>query len=231
MLIQFPCTSTIDIPLLWDKIIEVPVKEEYIIAAQIFANKMAIGGDTLYLKQDIGLTPETRDAQSYYSKVGEFCVYNHLINRIKAIQDEWYERDDHASNKELQYLMKIKTDAPDCKIYEAKDKSWAADVRVEHIGFHIKSYWSNPYDADKESWVFQKYLNKRVDDVLDLENALCCFCTLDNKLEKALLFPPIRIGEITWGIPYSENHKHDKKAVYAKDNFQKQIVEHLESKK
>ncbi|OWY21833.1 hypothetical protein C7N43_28655 [Sphingobacteriales bacterium UPWRP_1] len=108
---------------------------------------------------------------------------------------------------------------PDYSIYQAKQKSWEADLYINNYPLAVKT---QPTSAAKKyglSWTFQAS-GKRKDPVLKQPDAWVCFVAChDNNNEHyhCTVYPPCQIKNLLFKPPRLQHLQGKKLVVYAAD--------------
>ena len=106
---------------------------------------------------------------------------------------------------------------PDYTIYEAKRKSWEADLFVNKIPVAIKTQTTSAAMRYGLSWTFQDGI-KRKDIILQQPDAWVIFVEYDDShppYQTCFVLPPYQIKELVFGEPKLAHLKGHKKVVYA----------------
>jgi transposase len=120
---------------------------------------------------------------------------------------------EEAVRKVLQAYAKV--EGPDYAIYEAKEKSWEADLLVNAMELAVKTQAQSSAIKYGRSWTFQDGMQRR-DTILDKPKAWVVFVLFDDlQPYRFLVYPPFQICELTFGEPKLAQLKGAKKVVYA----------------
>ena len=104
---------------------------------------------------------------------------------------------------------------PDYSIYESKQKSWAADLRINTLDVAIKTQRRSAGNRYGLSWTFQDSPRRR-DPILDLENAWVCLVVYEDLKPnyECVVYPLRRIKQLIFESPRLSRLEGKKQAVY-----------------
>ncbi|MBK6793348.1 MAG: hypothetical protein IPG80_12640 [Anaerolineales bacterium] len=131
-------------------------------------------------------------------------------------------RDDHFISKLGEEAVRIlfegrncRVDGPDYGVYEARRKSWAADLRVNDLEVAVKTQRRSAAKRYGLSWTFQDSPERR-DPILDMPDAWVCLVVFEDlKEEKECLVYPLRkIRQLIFEAPRLSRLVGKKQAVY-----------------
>lgn len=140
-------------------------------------------------------------------------------------------RDDHFVSKvgeeavRLVFEMRRCTvDGPDYTVYNRKQKSWVADLKVNTLEVAVKTQrrsTANRYDL---SWTFQDSPERR-DPILSTPDAWVCLVVYEDLRSdcECLVYPPRRIRQLIFEAPRLKRLIGKKQAVYL-DTLQKHKI-------
>ncbi len=106
---------------------------------------------------------------------------------------------------------------PDYQIYEAKQKSWEADLFINETPLAVKTQTTSAAIRYGLSWTFQSGL-KRKDTILEQPDAWVVFVEYDDShipFQTCFVLPPFQIKELVFNEPKLAHLKGHKKVVYA----------------
>lgn len=131
-------------------------------------------------------------------------------------------RDDHFVSKLGEEAARILfqsrnclVDGPDYGVYEAKRKSWAADLKINGLDVAVKTQRRSAANRYGLSWTFQDS-PERHDPVLDMPEAWVCLVVFeDQKTEtECLVYPLRKIKQLIFEAPRLAKLAGKKQAVY-----------------
>lgn len=143
-------------------------------------------------------------------------------------------RDDHFVSKLGEEAVRIlfearncQVEGPDYGVYEAKRKSWAADMKVNGLEVAVKTQrrsFANRYGL---SWTFQDSPERR-DPILDVPDAWVCLVVFEDlKSEtECLVYPLRKIKQLIFEAPRLAKLVGKKQAVYL-ETFSNSLYENL----
>jgi hypothetical protein len=103
---------------------------------------------------------------------------------------------------------------PDYGVYEARRKSWAADLRVNGLDVAVKTQRRSAGNRYDVSWTFQDSPERR-DPILDDPDAWVCLVVYEDLQEDVCLVYPLRkIKQLIFERPRLAKLVGKKKAVY-----------------
>ena len=106
---------------------------------------------------------------------------------------------------------------PDYEIYEAKRKSWEADLFINELPLAVKTQTTSAAVRYGLSWTFQSG-PKRRDILLQQPDAWVAFVEYDDlhtPFQTCFVLPPFQVKELVFGEPKLMHLKGHKKVVYA----------------
>lgn len=178
--------------------------------------------------QTILLSNEARErALSFANKVVE--TVNYLDSNQSVIEKI---RDDHFVSKLGEEAVRIlfqsrncQVEGPDYDVYEAKRKSWAADLKVNGLEVAVKTQRRSAANRFGLSWTFQDSPERR-DPILDMPDAWVClvvFEDLNTELE-CLVYPLRKIKQLIFEAPRLKKLTGKKQAVYLETLLKNGII-------
>ncbi len=120
-----------------------------------------------------------------------------------------------------------KVEGPDYTIYQAKEKSWQADLFVNEIPVAVKSQTTSAAIRYGLSWTFQAGI-KRKDIILQQPEKWVCFVEYDDyhsPYQTCFVLPPFQVKELVFDEPKLAYLKDHKKVVYANSLPRMQVEE------
>ncbi|MDB5197132.1 MAG: hypothetical protein JWP88_1503 [Flaviaesturariibacter sp.] len=146
----------------------------------------------------VGTTDYSDSLQTVEEKVRQ----DHFISKLG----------EEAAKKVL--LRYAAVEGPDYAIYEAKAKSWEADLLVNGVEAAVKTQAQTSAQRYGVSWTFQCGSHRR-DTILDKPEAWVIFVLFDDQHPyRFAVYPPFQIKELVFGEPKLARLKGSKKVVY-----------------
>lgn len=104
---------------------------------------------------------------------------------------------------------------PDYTIYRSKQKSWAADLKVNALDVAVKTQRRSAGNRYGLSWTFQDS-PKRRDPILDVENAWVCLVVYEDLKPdyECIVYPLRKIKQLIFEAPRLSKLAGKKQAVY-----------------
>ena len=104
---------------------------------------------------------------------------------------------------------------PDYAIYRSKQKSWAADLRVNALDVAVKTQRRSAGNRYGLSWTFQDSPRRR-DPILDMENAWICLVVYEDLLPEyeCMVYPLRMTKQLIFEAPRLRKLVGNKQAVY-----------------
>lgn len=142
-------------------------------------------------------------------------------------------RDDHFVSKLGEEAVRIlfegrgcQVTGPDYGVYEAKRKSWAADLKVNEIEVAVKTQRRSAANRYGLSWTFQDSPERR-DPILDMPEAWVCLVVFEDlKTEtECLVYPLRKIKQLIFEAPRLAKLVGKKQAVYLETLINRGIME------
>lgn len=131
-------------------------------------------------------------------------------------------RDDHFVSKLGEEAVRILfegrnclVDGPDYGVYEAKRKSWTADLRVNDLDVAVKTQRRSAANRYGLSWTFQDSPERR-DPILDMPDAWVCLVVFEDLKEETecVVYPLRKIKQLIFEAPRLGKLVGKKQAVY-----------------
>ena len=174
----------------------------------------------------------------FYSSVQKIVLAKEVVDKAKSFAVEVAATTDYSDANQQQkdkiitdhFISKIgeeaarvvlcrfaKVEGPDYAIYEAKQKSWAADLFVNKVPLAVKTQATSAAIRYGLSWTFQSGA-KRKDLILHQPEAWVVFVEYDDynaPYETCFVLPPFQMKELVLDEPRLPHLKGHKKVVYA----------------
>ncbi|MBI2332674.1 MAG: hypothetical protein HYU84_11040 [Chloroflexi bacterium] len=142
-------------------------------------------------------------------------------------------RDDHFVSKLGEEAVRILfqgreclVEGPDYGVYEAKHKSWAADLKVNGLDVAVKTQRRSAANRYGLSWTFQDSPERR-DPILDMADAWVCLVVFEDlKSEtECLVYPLRKIKQLIFEAPRLAKLVGKKQAVYLQTLVKNGVME------
>ena len=142
-------------------------------------------------------------------------------------------RDDHFVSKLGEEAVRIlfegrncRVEGPDYSVYEAKRKSWAADLRINELDVAVKTQRRSAAKRYGLSWTFQDSPERR-DPILDTPDAWVCLVVFEDLDAEPVCFvyPLKKIKQLIFEAPRLSRLAGKKQAVYLETLIQNGIFE------
>lgn len=140
-------------------------------------------------------------------------------------------RDDHFVSKLGEEAVRIlfegrncRVEGPDYGVYEAKRKSWAADLRINDLEVAVKTQRRSAAKRYGLSWTFQDSPGRR-DPILDTPDAWVCLVVFEdlNAETECVVYPLKKIKQLIFEAPRLSKLIGKKQAVYLETLIQNGI--------
>jgi len=173
---------------------------------------------TFRAPQIVHLPPEIlAQAQAFADAVTDTVNYgdSHQTKKQKI-------RDDHFVSKLGEEAVRLVFEARDCivagpdyMIYNANQKSWAADLKINALEVAVKTQRRSAAQRYDLSWTFQDSLERR-DPILSMPEAWVCLVVYEDlKLDhECVVYPLRRVKQLIFEPPRLEHLVGKKQAVY-----------------
>ena len=131
-------------------------------------------------------------------------------------------RDDHFVSKLGEEAVRFvfeqrdcKIEGPDYTIYSGKQKSWAADLRINNLEVAVKTQRRSAANRYDLSWTFQDSPQRR-DPILDMPDAWVCLVVYEDLKEdyECMVYPLRKIKQLIFEAPRLSRLVGKKQAVY-----------------
>ena len=142
-------------------------------------------------------------------------------------------RDDHFVSKLGEEAVRILfegrqclVEGPDYGVYEARRKSWAADLRVNSLDVAVKTQRRSAANRYGLSWTFQDSPERR-DPILNTPEAWVCLVVFEDlKTEtECLVYPLRKIKQLIFEAPRLARLAGKKQAVYLETLIKNGVME------
>ena len=131
-------------------------------------------------------------------------------------------RDDHFVSKLGEEAVRIlfqsrecSVEGPDYGVYEARRKSWAADLKINGLDVAVKTQRRSAANRYGLSWTFQDSPERR-DPILDMPDAWVCLVVFEDLAKdlECLVYPLRKIKQLIFEAPRLSKLAGKKQAVY-----------------
>lgn len=159
-------------------------------------------------------------AQRFAASVVDTVNYgdSRQVNRRKIGQDHFISKigEEAVYSIFCGYFSLVK---PDYRIYQGKQKSWDADLKINGQDLAVKTQAKSSATRYGLSWMFQ-WGRFRKDQVLNDPHAWVCFvqCNDTDGTYNCTVYSPLQIKDIIFGEPKLSRLRGEKKVVYANSN-------------
>lgn len=142
-------------------------------------------------------------------------------------------RDDHFVSKLGEEAVRILfqsrnclVDGPDYGVYEARRKSWAADLKINGLEVAVKTQRRSAANRYGLSWTFQDS-PERHDPILDMADAWVCLVVFEDLKEETecLVYPLRKIRQLVFEPPRLSKLAGKKQSVYLETLIKHGIME------
>jgi len=173
---------------------------------------------TFQTPQIISIPEEARERALSFSHAVTATVNYKDSNQ--SIQEKI--RDDHFVSKLGEEAVRILfqgreclVEGPDYGVYEAKRKSWAADLKVNGLDVAVKTQRRSAANRYGLSWTFQDSPERR-DPILGMPDAWVCLVVFEDLKEgtECLVYPLRKIKQLIFEAPRLAKLAGKKQAVY-----------------
>lgn len=137
----------------------------------------------------------------------------------KVSDDHYVSKLGEEAVKQLMITLGFTVDGPDYAIYEGRQKSWDADLRVNGRGVAVKTQRRSTAQKFGLSWTFQCGSQRR-DAVLDDPEAWVFFVEYDDSqpgVYDLWVYPPCKVKRLNFRPPKKRDLIGEKQVVYAED--------------
>ncbi len=137
----------------------------------------------------------------------------------KVSDDHFVSKLGEEAVRQLMITLGFTVDGPDYGIYEGKQKSWDADLKINGRGVAVKTQRRSTAQKFGLSWTFQCGKARR-DVVLDDPEAWVFFVEYDDSGGRSCdlwVYPPYKVGKLKFRPPKKRELIGEKQVVYAQD--------------
>jgi|GEM_PF-632869 len=178
--------------------------------------------------QAITLTKDLEEkASSFANAVTETVNYrdSNQLAKDKIRDDHFVSKIGEEAVRILFQSRECLVEGPDYGVYEAKRKSWAADVKVNGLEVAVKTQRRSAANRYGLSWTFQDS-PERHDPILDMPDAWVCLVVFEDlKPEtECLVYPLRKIKQLIFEAPRLAKLAGKKQAVYLETLIQHGIM-------
>ena len=113
-----------------------------------------------------------------------------------------------------------KVNGPDYAIYEGKQKSWAADLKINELEVAVKTQRRSAANRYGVSWTFQDS-PKRRDPILEMPEAWVSFVVFEDTGPgfECVVYPLLKVKNLVFDPPLLSHLEGKKKVVYLEKLF------------
>lgn len=142
-------------------------------------------------------------------------------------------RDDHFVSKLGEEAVRILfqsreclVEGPDYGVYEARRKSWTADLKINGLDVAVKTQRRSAANRYGLSWTFQDS-PERHDPILDMPDAWVCLVVFEDlkKEPECLVYPLRKIKQLIFEAPRLSKLVGKKQAVYLETLIKNGVIE------
>jgi hypothetical protein len=157
-------------------------------------------------------------ARAFAKNVTQTTNYSdsHQINLKKIEHDHFVSKLGEEAVKHVFEGLGQHVTGPDYSIYQSWQKSWQADLFINHQALAVKTQSSISAKKFQASWLFQNSEQRR-DSILQDPNAWVCFVSCDESSRHCTVYLPCQIKDLHFREPKLEYLRNSKKAVYLED--------------
>jgi hypothetical protein len=141
---------------------------------------------------------------------------SHQGNLAKITLDHWVSKIGEEAVRLIFVQQGCEVEGPDYQIYRGKQKSWAADLRVNGVDLAVKTQSLQMARRFGLSWTFQCGQHRK-DPILQTPHAWVCFVQAEPETGHCVVYPPYQIQELRFSEPKLSYLKGSKKVIYAQD--------------
>lgn len=141
-------------------------------------------------------------------------------------------QDDHFVSKLGEEAVRIlfqsrecQVEGPDYGVYEARRKSWAADLKINGLDVAVKTQRRSAGNRYDVSWTFQDSPERR-DPILDMPDAWVCLVVFEDlqDVTECLVYPLRKIKQLIFEAPRLARLVGKKQAVYLETLVKNKIL-------
>ncbi len=173
---------------------------------------------TFRTPQIIHLPPEAVDrAKAFADAVTETVNYrdSHQTLKKKIHDDHFVSKLGEEAVRLVFERRNCAVEGPDYGIYENKQKSWAADLKINELEVAVKTQRRSAANRYGLSWTFQDS-PRRHDPVLSMPEAWVCLVVYEDLKpdSECLVYPLRRIKQLIFEAPRLSRLLGKKQAIY-----------------
>jgi hypothetical protein len=182
---------------------------------------------TFRTPQTIHLPPETvARASAFADAVTDTVDYrdSNQSRRQKIRDDHFVSKLGEEAVRIVFEARKCTVEGPDYEIYQGKQKSWVADLKVNALEVAVKTQRRSAANRYGLSWTFQDS-PKRRDPILSMPEAWVCLVVYEDLKSdfECLVYPLRKIKQLIFEAPRLRQLAGKKQAVYL-ETLQKQKI-------
>lgn len=182
---------------------------------------------TFRIPQIIHLPPEAvARAKAFAEAVTETVNYrdSNQFTKKKIHDDHFVSKLGEEAVHLVFEMRKCVVEGPDYTIYEGKQKSWAADLKINSLEVAVKTQRRSTADRYGLSWTFQDS-EKRRDPILSMPEAWVCFVVYEDLKPdfECVVYPLRKIKQLIFEPPRL-SHLAGKKKTVSMETLQKHKV-------
>ncbi len=140
-------------------------------------------------------------------------------NAAKVADDHFVSKLGEEAVRQMMIALGFTVEGPDYTIYEGKQKSWDADLKVNGRGVAVKTQRRSTAQKFGLSWTFQSGSQRR-DAILDDAEAWVFFVEYEDTGGGSCelwVYPPYKVGRLKFRPPKKRELIGEKKVVYVED--------------
>jgi hypothetical protein len=173
---------------------------------------------TFRTPQIIHLPPEAAErARAFADAVTKTVNYrdSHQTRRKKILDDHFVSKLGEEAVCRVFKARKCTVEGPDYTVYEAKQKSWAADLRIHELEVAVKTQRRSAAHRYGLSWTFQD-APRRHDPILSMPEAWVCLVVYEDLQPgyECVVYPLRRIRQLIFEAPRLSRLVGKKQAIY-----------------
>ncbi|MCC7119836.1 MAG: hypothetical protein IT310_15025 [Anaerolineales bacterium] len=146
---------------------------------------------------------------------------------LQKIQDDhWVSKLGEEAVRILFERRECRVVGPDYRVYEAKRKSWDADLQINGLEVAVKTQRRSAAKRYGLSWTFQDSPERR-DPILNLPEAWVCLVVFEDLKEacECVVYPLRKIKQLFFEAPRLQKLAGKKQAVYLETLIQRKVFE------
>lgn len=182
---------------------------------------------TFRTPQTVHLSAETvARARAFAEAVTDTVDYqdSHQTKKKKILDDHFVSKLGEEAVRRLFEDRQCVVEGPDYAVYETRQKSWAADLKINALEVAVKTQRRSAANRYDLSWTFQDS-PRRQDPVLAMPEAWVCLVVYEDLKPgfECLVYPLRRIKHLIFEAPRLSRLVGKKQAVYL-DTLQKHKI-------